>query len=175
MLGYVLLPLLVPHLMLHRLIPATDGPPINALSPSEMGYEFVGYACATRKWMTAGYVVLTGVALWHGIVGGLKVLQWARGLMRRAEDVKELGEKLLEDTAADSSKAHPVEKKRRRRAHVSQAEKLRAIRTLVTTITTAVCVGLVRLTADAQGLSSFVASRYDAVFAAAPWAAAGFR
>lgn len=161
--------------MLHRIIPSADGPPINALSPSEMGYEFAGYACATRKWMTAGYVVLTGVALWHGIVGGLKVLQWGRGLVRRAETVKEAGEKVLEETAADASKAHSQEKKRRRRAQVSQAEKLRAIRTLVTTITTAVCVGLVRLTADAQGLSSFLASRYDAVFASAPWAAAGLR
>ncbi|CAK9785476.1 hypothetical protein CC85DRAFT_286644 [Cutaneotrichosporon oleaginosum] len=175
-LGYVLLPLLIPHLILHRILPSTEGPPINELSPSEMGYEFAGYACATRKWMTAGYVVLTGVALWHGIVGGLKVLQWARGLWRRAEAVKDAGEKVLEKTAADTSKAHEKsDKKRRRRAHISQTEKLRAIRTLVTTTTTAVCVGLVRMTADAQGLSSFTASRYDAVFASAPWVAAGFR
>ncbi|BEJ16877.1 hypothetical protein CspHIS471_0602780 [Cutaneotrichosporon sp. HIS471] len=171
-LGYVLIPLVVPHLILHRLIPSTEGPPINQLSPSEMGYEFVGYACATRKWMTAGYVVLTGVALWHGIVGGIKVLHWARGLLRRP-DTAGSGERGSEDKSADSSKTN--EKKKKRRLHVSQAERLQAIRTLVTTTTTAVCVGLVRLTADAQGLSSFVASRYDAVFATAPWAVVGFR
>ncbi|BEJ01590.1 hypothetical protein CcaverHIS631_0602720 [Cutaneotrichosporon cavernicola] len=177
-LGYVLIPLVIPHLILHRLIPSTEGPPINQLSPSEMGYEFVGYACATRKWMTAGYVVLTGVALWHGIVGGIKVLHWARGLLRRS-DTADSGERGSEDKSADSSKTNEKseekKKKNKRRLRVSQAERLQAIRTLVTTTTTAVCVGLVRLTADAQGLSSFVASRYDAVFAAAPWAAVGFR
>ncbi|GMK59588.1 hypothetical protein CspeluHIS016_0801940 [Cutaneotrichosporon spelunceum] len=168
-LGYVLIPLVVPHLMLHRLIPATEGPPINSLSPSEMGYEFVGYACGTRKWMTAGYVLLTGVALWHGVIGLGKAIQWAKGLGGRAD--REGGSRKEADSKMDAN----ASEKKRSKLPASQAEKQRATRSLITTITMAVCVGLVRLTADAQGLSSLAASRYDAVFAAAPWASIGFR
>lgn len=184
MLGYALIPLVIPHLLLHRIIPSTAGPPINDLSPSEMGYEFVGYACATRPWMTAGYVLLTGVALWHGIVGGFKVLRWAKTLAgkggTKVEEVKREGEGLLEDGLAvnTSHKGHKGKEDRRGRNNADKGRKVdknAPMRSLVTTLTSAVCVGLVRMTADAQGMSSFVASRYDAVFASAPWAPLGLR
>lgn len=168
-LGYVLLPLVIPHLLLHRVIPSTEGPPINALSPSEMGYEFAGYACATRPWMTAGYVLLTGVALWHGIVGGMRVVGWAKGLVGGRAPVGS-GEKAVDKLPKESSG-----KPKKSAKPAKKVDKNAPIRALVTTLTTAVCVGLVRLTADAQGTSSFVASRYDAVFASAPWAGLGLR
>lgn len=177
-LGYALLPLVIPHLLLHRIIPATEAPPINSLSPSEFGYEFVGYACATRPWMTAGYVLLAGVGLWHGIVGSMKVVGWGKRVWGRAkarvEEVVEEGERALEETSVNTSHAHE-QAKEKRRSKKKVTDGRSPLRAIVTTITAAVCIGLVRLTADAQGMSSFVASRYDAVFASAPWTSIGFR
>ncbi|KAL1410749.1 hypothetical protein Q8F55_001691 [Vanrija albida] len=155
-LGYALIPLVFPHVLLHRIIPSEDAAPISALSPSEFGFEFVANAVATRPWMTAGYVALTGVALWHTLVGGMKVVGWARRLAgRRGGD----GE------VAGAGAAPRVVGKRRRIG----------LRGIVGVLVGLVGLGLWRLGGESAGLSTAVVRRYDALYAAAPWASLGLK
>ncbi|WVO14690.1 hypothetical protein L204_102328 [Cryptococcus depauperatus] len=76
-LAYPLLLLLIPHMITHRLIPADPAPPIRQLSPSEIGWEYVGYNL--RKWSAWGvYLGLVGTSIWHAIVGGMKIATWMK-------------------------------------------------------------------------------------------------
>ncbi|KAI5451983.1 hypothetical protein NCC49_001282 [Naganishia albida] len=79
--GYVLVPFLTLHVMTHRLIPSRPDPPINALSPAELGYGFVSYGLRTWprvSWTT--YTLLIGTGLWHALAGAPRVLAWLRGV-----------------------------------------------------------------------------------------------
>lgn len=159
MTGYILAPLVVPHLLLHRLIPASPSPPIAGLSPSEFGFEFVGYAAASRVWMNIGYLALTGFGLYHAFVGGMKVLGWARRVLGRSKAQAPAGVK--GDVSAAPRK-------------IGKARRI-GLKGIVATLVGVVGIGLLRLARDAKGMGSFTASRYEAVFAAAPWTALGLR
>lgn len=158
-LGYALIPLVVPHLLLHRLIPADAAPPISSLSPSEFGFEFVANAVATRPWMTAGYLVLTGAGLFHAFVGGMKVVGWAKRLLGKGKKGGGEGEVV-------GAGAAPRKVGARRRI---------GLRGIVATLVGVVGVGLWRLGDESAGISTTVLRRYDAVYAAAPWAALGLK
>ncbi|TXT15769.1 hypothetical protein VHUM_00272 [Vanrija humicola] len=158
-LGYALVPLVVPHLLLHRLIPAETAAPIASLSPSEFGFEFVANAVATRPWMTAGYLVLTGAGLFHAFVGGMKVVGWARRLAGS-------GKKAVADGEVAGAGAAPRKVGKTRRV---------GLRGIIGTLVGIVGIGLWRLSGESAGISTTVLKRYDAVYAAAPWATLGFR
>lgn len=157
--GYILAPLVVPHLLLHRLIPASPSPPISGLSPSEFGFEFVGYAAASRVWMNIGYLALTGFGLYHAFVGGMKVLGWARRVLGRSK---------AQAPAAVKGDVSAAPRK------IGKARRI-GLKGIVATLVGVVGIGLLRLARDAKGMGSFTASRYEAVFAAAPWTALGLR
>ncbi|WOO81617.1 uncharacterized protein LOC62_03G005140 [Vanrija pseudolonga] len=157
-LGYALLPLVLPHLLLHRLIPADAAPPVSALSPSEFGFEFVANAVATRPWMTVGYLALTGAGLFHAFVGGMKVVGWAKRLLGK-------GKKGADGEVAGAGAA-PRKVGSRRRI---------GLRGIVATLVGVVGIGLWRLGDESAGISTTVLRRYDAVYAAAPWAGLGLK
>lgn len=77
--GYILIPFLTLHILTHRLIPSSPSPPINALSPSELGYSFVSYGLRTWpfvSWTTYAALILTGT--YHALLGTPKALSWFR-------------------------------------------------------------------------------------------------
>lgn len=69
--GWVLIPLLFGHTLVHRIIPAMDMKPIQSLSPSELSYaHYVGHALTTRPiFSIIGYTSLTALVIYHGLVG----------------------------------------------------------------------------------------------------------
>lgn len=68
--GYLIIPLLASHFLIHRYFPADPMPPIAAVGPSELDYEFVKVALRERPWMSwLGYAGLTLAVAWHAIEG----------------------------------------------------------------------------------------------------------
>ncbi|GAA5901473.1 hypothetical protein JCM8208_001812 [Rhodotorula glutinis] len=72
--GYALLPFVLHHVWLHRLLPASPEPPISSLSPSFFNYTFSSLALnhsnvVVRLGSAASYAALTGLATYHGLVG----------------------------------------------------------------------------------------------------------
>ncbi|WWC60407.1 uncharacterized protein I303_102979 [Kwoniella dejecticola CBS 10117] len=76
--AYPLSLMVLTHIFTHRLIPSSSQPPINSLSPSELNWEFVGYNLRSPiSWIS--YLSLVGMATWHSVVGGMKVVSYFRG------------------------------------------------------------------------------------------------
>lgn len=77
MTGYAIMTFYLPvHYFLHRLAPSSPAPPINALSPSELDYEFV--KTALREWPVrnwVGYVGLTLAVALHASEGAHLMLR----------------------------------------------------------------------------------------------------
>ncbi|GAA6011531.1 hypothetical protein JCM11491_004678 [Sporobolomyces phaffii] len=76
--GYVLVPIVLHHVWLHRILPASPAPPISALSPSFFNYTFTAEALtnpsrALRVASAASYAALTALAVYHALVG-LRIL-----------------------------------------------------------------------------------------------------
>lgn len=72
--GFALIPLLISHTLLNRIIPSTTAPPINSLSPSELSYShYVGYLLNTGAVMkfVSGFslISLSAITTYHGISG----------------------------------------------------------------------------------------------------------
>ncbi|WWD16412.1 hypothetical protein CI109_100838 [Kwoniella shandongensis] len=152
-LGYPLAILVSTHILTHRLIPSLSTPPISNLSPSELGWEFVGYNLRyTSAWAT--YLFLIGAGVWHSTVGGMKIVSWLRGPKSSpSKAVAEVDQK---------------EKKEVKRT-VSWRRKL-GLRGLVVAFLGVISIGLARVSADTGPISSVMLKRYDAVFAQASWA-----
>lgn len=138
--GFLLTPLLVLHVAVHRILPSSSRPPISSLSPSELDLSYVGYAVRSWPWSSAvTYGALTALAVWH-VVGGLvlvgRSLGW--GAKRAA---------LFEE------KGNTATKKSRR---VSWRTSLTAL------VTTVSAVALFRLSRDAF-VSKAMGARIEAV------------
>lgn len=120
--------------------------------------------------MTAGYVVLTAAGLWHGLVGGMKVVGWGKRLFAKSkvhakvEEVIDAGNAAIGERTGHEA-ARPKKSKRR----------VFSFRGIVMSLVGIVCVGLIRLGREAQGASLVSKGRYTAVFDAAPWARIGLR
>ncbi|BGP46128.1 hypothetical protein JCM10450v2_001968 [Rhodotorula kratochvilovae] len=77
--GYLLLPFVLHHAWMHRLLPASPLPPILALSPSFFNYSFTSLALnhdslVLRAGSALSYAALTGLATYHGLVGARVLL-----------------------------------------------------------------------------------------------------
>lgn len=152
--GWVLLPLVLPHLWLHRVLPSEASAPISALSPSEFGYEFAGHAAATRPWMTAGYLALSAFGVYHALVGGMQVVGWAKRLAGVKPKAK----------AVTFNEPEEITERRKSRT-------LRPIYSVVAGSVGIVALGLFRMARDADALTANTLLRYKAVYQSAPWAA----
>ncbi|WVQ78827.1 hypothetical protein IAT38_000918 [Cryptococcus sp. DSM 104549] len=156
LLAYPLTLLVVSHVYTHRLIPSSLEPPISGLSPSEMGWEFVGYNLA--HWTAWGcYLGLVGAGVWHAVVGGMKIVTWLRG--RRPAGKR---------TVTFKEDAGTKETEMGEKRVVPRRRKL-GLRGIIVVILGVVSVGLARVAADTGPVSSVMKRRYDAVFTSAPW------
>lgn len=69
--GYVLMPVLLVHVWLNRLVPARSEAPIYALSPSELDLSFVGFGLSDAHfgaptWALYGVLTVAGAMHWLG-------------------------------------------------------------------------------------------------------------
>ncbi|GAA5875273.1 hypothetical protein JCM16303_000565 [Sporobolomyces ruberrimus] len=76
--GYVLIPIVLHHLYVHRLLPSSPLPPISSLSPSFFNYTFTSLSLNhsslyLRIASTLSYASLASIATYHAIVG-LRIL-----------------------------------------------------------------------------------------------------
>ncbi|GAA6026931.1 hypothetical protein JCM8097_005973 [Rhodosporidiobolus ruineniae] len=72
--GYLLVPFLLHHLWVHRLLPSSPFPPISSLSPSFFSYSFVSLSLShssplLRYASAFAYTATTLLATYHGLVG----------------------------------------------------------------------------------------------------------
>ncbi|CED84235.1 Domain of unknown function DUF1691 [Phaffia rhodozyma] len=84
--GFALVPLIITHLLTHRLIPSsTSNKLINALSPAELDLSFVTHTL-TRYPISSSlaYIGLTFFGVWHS-VGGLIITGRKAGLIKIRE------------------------------------------------------------------------------------------
>jgi hypothetical protein len=149
--GYLLIPFVLPHILVHRLIPQTAAGPISSLSPSELGFDFVAHAIRSRPIQSTGaYIGLVGLIVPHAWVGVERIVPW----LRRTLGWKSKG---LAGTEAG------VEAKMRGRNGRGVMYALTAAMAGV------VAVALSRLWVDGQWISPIMAARYEAVFRATAW------
>ena len=94
-----------------------------------------------------GYLGLAGVATYHAGVGMMKVFTWLRGPRRREAVV-----------GADGEQKRVIPRRRKV-----------GLRGLVAALLGVMSVGLVRLHGEGKGVSTVMAKRYEAVYAALPW------
>jgi hypothetical protein len=69
--GHALVPLVVIHFVTHRLYPADPSPPIFAVGPAQLDYEYV--KTALHQWPIRSW------ALYAGLVGAIS-LHWVEGI-----------------------------------------------------------------------------------------------
>lgn len=149
--GYLLIPFLLPHILTHRIIPSLDHPAIRALSPSELGYEFVGWNLGwVGSWAT--YLVLAGVGLVHWGIGGMKIVSWAK--RKRAGTIEAANlDKQAEQTRASIPKRRRI-----------------GLRGILIGTMGLIAIGLARIWSDSRGsVSSAMARRYEEVYRQLPW------
>ncbi|OWZ26595.1 hypothetical protein C351_06789 [Cryptococcus neoformans c8] len=164
--AYPLAFLLIPHIITHRLIPSSPAPPIRELSPSELGWEFVGYNLQNwGAWIA--YLGLVGAGVWHALVGGMKVATWLKNLRRRPakgdpSNILSTEWKVYPDDKKECS-SDPAPR------IIPKPRKL-DLRGLIMVLLGVVSIGLARVTRDTGLVSGMMKRRYDAVFDATPWA-----
>lgn len=177
--GWLLLPFVLPHIATHRLIPASLEAPISGMWPSEWGYEFVGYAMASRPWMaTLNYMGLVGLALPHAVLGGMKIVSWIRRLRGKVDKgaggrgggageeaatstgISRKDGKSLPTAQAIDSKSSSLETPRR--TFIPRGRKDIASWALIAVLGL-VATGLFRLRSDGKLVGASMATRYEAV------------
>lgn len=152
--GYLLIPFVLPHVLVHRIIPQTAARPISSLSPSELGFDFVAHAIRSRPIQSTGaYIGLVGLIVPHAWVGVERIFPW----LRRTLGWKGQG------TGGTGGTGAGVEAKMRGRNGRG------VMYALTATMAGIVAVALSRLWSEGQWISPIMAARYEAVFRATAW------
>lgn len=85
--GFLLTPLVLLHILVHRIVPLSARPPISSLSPSELDLSYVGYAVSKWPWIsTVTYGALVALGTWHA-VGGLAIVGRRSGWAKASHTV----------------------------------------------------------------------------------------
>lgn len=191
--GYVLIPSLLSHVLLTRLVPVSSDPPISELSPSELDYSIISYGLAPPEtipsagasssasskavsivsWAVLGSLVLT--ASWHTASGvhlitqRLRARAQARGTKRardaRQGDIQQTSPSPAHDKSSSGQVADPLEiLKHQRRKQL--------LRTMSPSVlgSAVVLVGATAIAHDHPLMSSWTRKRFDAVYSGSwPW------
>jgi hypothetical protein len=153
--GYALIALVLPHLASHRIFPSDPSPPINSLSPSELGFDYVAWGLYVRPFTSAlAYLAIVGTGVWHASVGSMKIVSWIRrtAAKRRIEAVK------------GPETSVPTEQK----ASVSLSRRVSG-KGLLAGLLVIVSIGLARLHSEGRSVAGPIVRRYEAVFNSLPW------
>lgn len=145
--GYALIPFVLHHSWLHRLLPASSSPPYNSLSPTLLSYALVGYSLSTQS-----YILTTLSAVSYGVVLSVGSFHALSGIRR-----------LIDPTA-------PIGLKPRRR-HVDDDEGGKSMRSLKTRegkwelswvlLVGCASVGVVRLALEGHTVPKWLGKKYD--------------
>jgi hypothetical protein len=139
--GYILIPFLTLHLWTHRILPSSPEPPINALSPAELGYGFVSHGLRTWpvvSWTT--YTALIASGVYHAVFGVPKIISWLRS------------------QPSNATLATPRKQGRRIR-----------LPGIFVALVSVLGIGLARLHSEDPGFSRGMESRVDAMYRTLPW------
>ncbi|KAI5479651.1 hypothetical protein MNV49_003161 [Pseudohyphozyma bogoriensis] len=139
--GYVLVPLTLSHINLHRLLPSLSAPPISSLSPTLFSYSFTSYSLNSRLHRlrsSLSYGLLVTIAGYHVIAG-----------MRRYIDPT--SPRGLRPRRGEEGEGRVGKVKR----HGWQAA--------YGGVVAGVGLGLVRLALEGAAVPAFLARKYDAV------------
>ena len=180
--GWVLIPFLLPHILSHRLIPASPAPTINTLWPSEWGFEFVSYALNSRPISSGlGYIALVGLAVPHALLGGMKIVSWIKRLRGTGEPnikstpvvSKETLQQPMTDASSNTGTPSSTEPSKPsletpRRLVIPRGRKDIAGKALATLLAV-IAIGLVRLRSDGLHVGRFMSLRYEAVLKRTAW------
>lgn len=178
--GWILPWIVVPHIASHRLIPARSAPPISSLSPSELGFEYVGWGINQRPlWSYFTYLCLVGIASWHAGVGMMKIVSWIKrgrgdrkGSLQQVQTAQEPAEndpsaKALgagQMTTDAKATATPKPKPRVNGDGVVISKKRQfGLRGIMVVFLGVVGIGLARIARDSQHVGRVMAVRYQAV------------
>ena len=157
-------------------MPARSAPPISALSPSELGFEYVGWGINQRPlWSYATYLGLVGIASWHAGVGMMKVVSWmkrgrrgGKGPVQQAQPVSPLQDTTTDvppaAASADGASTGRTTKPRVNGDGVVISKKRQfGLRGIMVVFLGVVGIGLARIARDSQHVSRVMAVRYQAV------------
>ncbi|WWC88071.1 uncharacterized protein L201_002975 [Kwoniella dendrophila CBS 6074] len=185
--AYPLSILLISHILTHRLIPSRSESPIMELSPSELGWEFVGYNLM-RDWSSwLAYLSISGMGIWHSTVGGMKIVTWLKNRRSRSRSIdstskpnKEFNESLSDNgqTGNKQTDKNEIEDDIERVIIVNPPnnrtivtpKRIMGLRAYMIAWLGIIAIGLYRVKKDTGFVSSVMKVRYGAVFDAAPWA-----
>ncbi|KAK0528873.1 hypothetical protein OC835_004514 [Tilletia horrida] len=166
--GTLLVPFVLHHAYLNRIVPSRSTPPVNSLSPSELDYAYVahgfGPAPATAEtsllhpasavspraaFSTVAYGVLIGLTVYHSTHGVRKILRW------RNQEKARSHKRLESDSGkpADSPVPTPTSAKSRRTWDVGAG-----------VATAVVCGGLFRLVQGVDKQPPFLLNRFEACY-----------
>jgi hypothetical protein len=84
--GYALIPFVLHHSWLHRLLPASSSPPYNSLSPTLLSYALVGYCLSTQS-----YILTTLSAVSYGVVISVGSFHALSGIRRLIDPTAPIG------------------------------------------------------------------------------------
>jgi hypothetical protein len=192
--GYALVPLLLPHIVTHRLAPSSSAAPIANLSPSELGYEYVGGNLQQWPvWSGVTYLALVGVGVLHAGIGSMKVVSWLKrgkkgnvsvaGADAASDRTDITATSTTDQTPATTSAIEPADPSanlktpkddglnaglEQRRTNIPLRRKI-GLRGMVVALLAVIAVGLWRIRKDSVGLSRATLRRYEAVYRSLPW------
>lgn len=156
-------------------MPARSAPPISALSPSELGFEYVGWGINQRPlWNYAMYLGLVGIASWHAGVGMMKIVSWmkrgrrAKGPVQQVQPVSPVQDTTsTEPPAAASADGASTGRTTKPRVNgdgvVISKKRQFGLRGIMVVFLGVVGIGLARIARDSQHVSRVMAVRYQAV------------
>lgn len=180
--GWILPWIVVPHIASHRLVPARSAPPISSLSPSELGYEYVGWGIKQRPlWSYVTYLALVGIASWHAGVGMMKIVSWlkrgrgGKGAVRPVQPVQPVQDtpnaieappnpsvSVAEETTGEAPKSRERVRINGDGVVISKKRQF-GLRGIMVVFLGVVGIGLARIARDSRHVSRVMAVRYQAV------------
>ncbi|KAL9940140.1 hypothetical protein V8E36_000845 [Tilletia maclaganii] len=156
--GTLLVPFVLHHAYLNRIVPSRPQAPINALSPSELNYTYVAHgfggiyagSSSSRALVTSAlYGALIGLSVYHTSHGLRKILHWRSTTQSQPKTLSSSAKR--SDPQLRPSKSRTVSRKRPWNLGAGIA-------------TAVLCGGLIRIVRDADRSPAFLAKRFEVCY-----------